>query len=119
MTKRARVSRQRLQVAEEEFATLLRSCLEQCAAGRGNLFGHNDAFPENERWCSWPNARRLKGLAEEISSILADSGERNEDCDRLLQLCGIRGPNFPGEPTLAAEFLADIRSREISRGAGN
>jgi hypothetical protein len=117
MSKRGRISLKRLEAAEEEFAVLLRSCLEECAEGRENLFGQNDRFEENDRWCSWPEARHLKELAEEIASIRSEAGERNEDCERLLNLCAIRGVNAPGEAFLAAQFLADIQLRELSRAA--
>jgi hypothetical protein len=40
-------------------------------------------------------------------------GEVNEDCRRFLQLCSLRGSNVPGEPRLAAEFLATLKSNEI------
>src|SRR6185312_9489074 len=35
--------------------------------------------------CSWPEARHLKGLAEEIASIRAAAGERNETA---IAFCG-------------------------------
>jgi hypothetical protein len=72
------------------------------------LFGQNDhADPEGRYW-GWPEAKRLKDLAQEIKFIRQEFGQADGSCERFLQLCSQRGSNVPGEPKLAAEFLAAI-----------
>lgn len=112
MTKAERIREMRLAEIEGEFLLLLRSCLRICAQGRYGLFGQNDLADPDGRYFGWPEAKRLKGLALEIKSIRLESGQKNESCERFLQLCLLQGPNVPGEPRLATEFLAEI-DREI------
>jgi hypothetical protein len=108
MSKSERVREARLAQIEAEFHVLLLSCLQRCAGGRWGLFGQNDlADPEGRYW-SWPEAKRLKELAQEIRAIRAEFGETNPECERFLELRSLRGPNIPGEPKLAAEFLNEI-----------
>jgi hypothetical protein len=72
------------------------------------LFGQNDHADPEGRYLGWPEAKRLKDLAQEIKLIRSEFGQSNEDCERFLQLCALRGSNVPGEPKLAAEFLGAI-----------
>lgn len=108
MTKRERIREVRLSEMEEEFRPLLLSCLDQCARGRWGLFGHNDHLDPEGRYWRWPEAKRLKDLAQEIKSNRMEFGQNNEICERFLRLCSMRGSNIPGEPKLAADFLAEI-----------
>ena len=57
MTKRQKVQEARLSEIEEEFLTLLRSCLRECAQGRWGLFGQNDHLDLDGRYWGWPDAR--------------------------------------------------------------
>ncbi len=114
--KRARIAAQRLSQLEEDFRPLLISCLHECAEGRWGLFGHND-HPEVTLWFRWPEADRLKVLAQEIRSMREEDGSRNDLCDRFLTICETRGSNVPGEPKLAASFLAEIVEAERGSGA--
>ena len=108
MTKRRKIQEMRLIQIEDEFLTLLLSCLRECAQGRYGLFGQNDHLdPEGHYW-GWPEAKQLKNLAREIMSLRMEFGQTNEQCERFIQLCSLRGPNVPGEPKLAAEFLASL-----------
>jgi hypothetical protein len=75
------------------------------------LFGQNDQLPD-ARWLSWPEANRLRALAREIKAACEQTGLQNHLCERFLGLCALRGPNVPGEPKLAAAFLAEIDKRE-------
>jgi hypothetical protein len=109
MTKRHKIREMRLIEIENEFRPLLVSCLQECALGRYGLFGQNDHLDPEGRYWGWPEARRLKELAQEIQSIRLEFGQIDENCERFLQLCSLRGSNVPGEPKLAAEFLADVR----------
>jgi hypothetical protein len=108
MKKSQKIREMRLIEIESEFRPLLLSCLRECAQGRWGLFGQNDyADPEGRYW-GWPEAKRLKYLAQEIKSIRQEFGQTNGSCERFLQLCSLRGSNVPGEPKLAAEFLSNI-----------
>jgi hypothetical protein len=108
MTKREKIREMRLAEIEEEFRELLLSCLRQCAAGRWGLFGQNDHIDNYELYYGWPEAKRLRGLAQELRSIQIEFGQANKTCELFLELCALRGQNVPGEPKLAAEFLAKI-----------
>lgn len=108
MTKRQKIQETRLIEIEDEFLTLLLSCLRECAQGRHGLFGQNDHLDPEGRYWGWPEAKRLKNLAQEIMFLRLEFGQTNERCERFIQLCSLRGPNVPGEPKLAAEFLADL-----------
>ena len=108
MTKRRKIQEMRLIQIEDEFLTLLLSCLRECAQGRWGLFGQNNLLDPEGR--HWPEAKRLKSLAQEIMSLRMEFGQTNEQCERFIQLCSLRGPNVPGEPKLAAEFLASLTS---------
>jgi hypothetical protein len=112
MTKRNKFREMRLIEIENEFRPLLVSCLQECALGRYGLFGQNDHLDPEGRYWVWPEAKRLKELAQEIRSIRMGFGQIDENCERFLQLCSLRGSNIPGEPKLAAEFLADLRVRD-------
>ena len=108
MTKSQHIREMRLVEIENEFHSLLVSCLRECSQGRWGLFGQNDYSDPDARYWGWTDAKRLKKLALEIKSIRQESGEINKRCERFLELCSLRGSNVPGEPKLAAEFLAEI-----------
>jgi hypothetical protein len=110
MSKRKKIRERRLVEVESEFRSLLLSCLCECARGRYGLFGQNDHLDPEGRYWGWPEARRLKDLAEEIRLNRHEFGQPNESCERFLHLCSLRGANVPGEPKLAAEFLTKIQS---------
>jgi len=110
MARSARIKTKRLDQIQCEFHSLLISCLKECAEGRWGLFGQHDHLSDADaRWFLWPEANRLKQLAEEITAAHEAFGSRNEVCDRFLALCTQRGANILGEPKLAANFLAEIR----------
>jgi hypothetical protein len=113
MTKRQKIQEMRLIAIEGEFLTLLLSCLRECAQGRYGLFGQNDHLDLEGRYWGWPEAKLLKNLAQEITSLRLEFGQTNERCERFIQLCSLRGPNVPGEPKLAAEFLADLSRHDV------
>jgi len=108
MTKRQKILAANLRESKAEFRALLFDCLRQCAAGRWGLFGQNELADPEERYLSWPEAKRLRTVALEIHSALSEFGESDPVCERFLQLCSARGPNVPGEPKLAASFLAEL-----------
>ena len=108
MTKRQKVQEMRLYEIEGEFMILLRSCLRECAQGRYGLFGQNDRLNPEELYGAWPEANRLRDLAQEIKSLRHEFGQTNKFCERFIQLCSMRGSNVPGEPKLATALLAEI-----------
>jgi hypothetical protein len=83
--------------------------LKECAAGRWGLFGQNDHFDES-KYLYWPDAEHLKEMAREISLIRNDLGEPNQQVERFLHYCSLRGANVPGEPKLAQSFLTELES---------
>ena len=103
---------ERLKELEDELRPLLLLCLDQCASGRWGLFGHNDHIPEAGRYLKWPEADRLKGMVEEIRALRLEFGMPNELCERFAYYHSLRGPNVPGEPKLARQFLDELRSHE-------
>ncbi|HTV10085.1 MAG TPA: hypothetical protein VMD97_13665 [Candidatus Aquilonibacter sp.] len=108
MSRRQQIQQAKLTHLEQEFHPLLLELLRQCAAGRWGLFGQNEvADPEGIYW-HWPEAERLKVLAQEITSIREQFGQNDPKCERFLQLCSLRGPNVPGEPKLAEVFLVEL-----------
>ena len=95
---------QRLEALEREFNSLLIPCLKESASRRWGLFGQN-LQPEAARALHWPEAERLKELAEEIETIRAEFGQPNPECAQFLQYYSERGENLPGEPKRAKKFL--------------
>ena len=116
MTRSEKIRQMRLVEIESEFLPLLISCLRECAQGRWGLFGQNDAVDPEGRYWGGPETRRLKALAQEIRSLHLEFGTANEVSERFLRLSSLRGPNIPGEPRLAAEFLATIDAEAIEKG---
>jgi hypothetical protein len=114
MTKRQKILEAKLTEMEGEFDPLLLSCLRKCAQGQYGLFGQNDDLDPEGRYWNWPDAKRLQELAQEIRIIRLEFGDANENCERFLHLCSLRGSNVPGEPKLAAEFLAYINKSRSS-----
>jgi hypothetical protein len=111
MSKRSKIQQRRLDEIESEFHSVLLACLRGCAQGRWGLFGQNKHLDPRGQYLNWAEADRLKELAHEIKSIRLQIGGRNETCERFLSLCSLRGSNVPGEPKLAAAFLAEIGSK--------
>ena len=109
MRKRAKADEQELRGLEEEFQSLLLSCLRECAQGRWGLFGQNDHHPES-KWLNWPEAKRLRQIALRIRTIRLPFGDPNELCERFLELCSLQGSNVRGEPGLAESFLRQLNS---------
>jgi len=94
---------QKLSELEAEWNRLLPQCLEQCAQGRVGLFAKRQE-------ADWPEAERLRSLAQEIAAIHATFGSANPVCELFLHYCSLRyGPNVRGEPKMAAEFLEELK----------
>lgn len=103
MTKHNQIEAERLAELESEWNGLLPQCLEQCAQGRCGLFAKND---ESE----WPEAERLRALAQEVTALQGSIGSANPVCELFLHYCSLRhGPKVRGEPKMAAEFLEELK----------
>jgi hypothetical protein len=105
-----------LEVLEAEFRELLIPCLRQCVAGRWGIFGTYDSLGADRRYWNWPEADRLRELANLIREIRSDSGERNALCDEFLRLCKLHQANDPGEPKAAKAFLQSLGVPVQERG---
>lgn len=94
---------------EEEWDRLLRECLKQCAAGRLGLFANS---PVVSVFVDWPEAERVRWLANEITAIRGTFGSVNPVCELFLHYSSLsRGHNARGEPKLAAEFLQELEEQ--------
>lgn len=102
MTKHAKIEEHRLPQLEANFREMLLSCLQECAEGRWGLF--NSRY----RYFEWPEAEELTRNAHEIQSLKAQFGHSNDFSERFLHYCEMRGPQVPGEPKLARQFLEEI-----------
>ncbi|HEU0123831.1 MAG TPA: hypothetical protein VFQ91_25085 [Bryobacteraceae bacterium] len=107
MGRRQKIKSKVLDQIESEFHPLLIVCLQQCAEGRWGQFGQNDRLHDS-RWLAWPEASRLKQLAQEVKAAHEETGTQNDVRNRFLALCALRGPNVPGEPRLAATLLLEM-----------
>jgi hypothetical protein len=110
MSKKEQIRQARLENLETEFNTTLVACLIECAKGRWGLFGQNALADLEDRYWTWPEAKRLREIASDIRSERAITGESNARCNEFLHLCQTRGANVPGEPQLAARLLAEIQT---------
>jgi hypothetical protein len=109
MNRRRNIKDHRLGDLESEFLRLLISCLEECASGRWGLFGQND-HREGTKYLRWPEADRLKAIAQEIHTRRETFGQPNPLCERFLHYCALRGANVLGEPRLATTLLDEMKS---------
>ena len=108
MSRRATIRQSRLDALESEFRPLLLCCLQDCVNSRRyGLFGQN---PEGTYW-RWPEAERLRDIAQKILEIRSEFGSTNWLCDRFAHFCSLRGPSVPGEPKLAAQLLEEVEAR--------
>ena len=95
------------------FSEQLVACLEECARGRRGLFSDVELTEEDESNRQWPEAARLRELAQALQNVFAQYEERNALCDEFLDLCSMHGESHPGEPRLARMFLARIERGEV------
>lgn len=99
-----------LEELNRAFAEQLLACLDECARGRDGLFGEP---VESRSGRAWPEAARLRELADALQGLLAQQNERNALCDEFLDLCTIHGESHPGERRLARRFLERIERGEV------
>ncbi|HEY1580160.1 MAG TPA: hypothetical protein VGF82_24100 [Terracidiphilus sp.] len=95
------------------FRDQLLACLEECAHGRHGLFSDVALIEEEETERAWPEAARLRELAQALQNVFAQYEQRNSLCDEFLDLCSMHGESHPGEARLSRMFLARIERDEV------
>ena len=102
-----------LEILSAAFRDQLLACLEECAHGRRGLFSDVALTEEDESNREWPEAARLRELAQALQNVFAQYEQRNPLCDEFLDLCSMHGESHPGEPRLARLFLARFDRGEV------
>jgi len=104
-----------LQTLEAQFSADLVAALQECASGRWGMFGQNDAVIESQPkplrdMVASCVAARLIEDGENIRRLRRELGhaESFSPFERFLQYRKMHGANSPGEPKLAAQFLAEL-----------
>jgi hypothetical protein len=104
---------EQLELLSKAFQDQLIACLEECAHGRRGLFSDVTLTEEDERNREWPEAARLRELAQALQNVFAQYEKRNAHCDEFLDLCSMHGESHPGEPRLARMFLSRIERGDV------
>jgi hypothetical protein len=102
-----------LELLSKAFSEQLLACLEECAHGRRGLFSDVALTEENEGNREWPEAARLRDLAQALQNVFAQYEQRTALCDEFLDLCSMHGESHPGEPRLARMFLSRIERGQV------
>jgi len=102
-----------LELLSRAFSDQLLACLEECAHGRRGLFSDVALIDDEESNREWPEAARLRELAQALQNVFAQYEQRNALCDEFLDLCSMHGESHPGEPRLARMFLLRISRGEV------
>jgi hypothetical protein len=103
----------KLESLSNAFSDQLIACLGECAHGRRGLFSDVALTEEDENNRQWPEAGRLRELAQALQNVFAQYEQRNALCDEFLDLCSMHGESHPGEPRLACMFLTRIERGEV------
>ena len=105
----------RLEALEEEYRHLLLRALRECASGHWGLFGHNDPAVAREgamlrQRLSSALVDQLQELGAEIEQVRRRLGYFGSFSlhERLIRARSSRGPNSPGEPKLAQQWLDEL-----------
>ena len=104
---------EQLEALSKAFSDQLLACLEECAHGRRGLFSDVALIEDEAGNREWPEAARLRELAQALQSVFAQYEQRNPLCDEFLDLCSMNGESHPGEARLARMFLSRIESGEV------
>jgi hypothetical protein len=102
-----------LELLSNAFSDQLLACLQECAHGRRGLFSDVALIEDEETNREWPEALRLRELAQALQNVFAQYEQRNPLCDEFLDLCSMHGESHPGEPRLARMFLSRIESGAV------
>ena len=104
---------EQLEALSKAFSDQLLACLQECAHGRRGLFSDVALIEDEAGNREWPEAARLRELAQALQSVFAQYEQRNPLCDEFLDLCSMHGESHPGEARLARMFLSRIESGEV------
>jgi hypothetical protein len=104
---------EQLEMLSKVFSDQLVACLEECAHGRRGLFSDVALTEEDENSREWPEAARLRELAQALQSVFAQHEQRHALSEEFLDLCSMHGESHPGEPRLARMFLSRIERGEV------
>lgn len=104
-----------LHMLEDRFLNDLVAAVRECAAGKWGVFGQNDSVierqpkPLRETLRSYSAARLIED-GETIRRLRHELGyhEPFSPFERYLHYRQMRSANSPGEPKLAAQFLAEL-----------
>lgn len=102
-----------LEALSRAFSDQLLACLEECARGRRGLFSDVALVDDEESNREWPEAARLRELAQALQNVFVQYEQRNALCDEFLDLCSMHGESHPGEPRLARIFLSRIERGDV------
>lgn len=108
MSRYSKIEQKQRATLESEFSSLLAQCLQESANGRWGLFGQNELLDPGSKFLNWPEAARLREIAQRIHSVRLSFGVPNEVCERFLHFCSLRGSNISGEPKLARTLLDEL-----------
>jgi hypothetical protein len=108
-----------LELLSNAFSDQLLACLQECAHGRRGLFSDVALIEDEESNREWPEALRLRELAQALQNLFAQYEQRNPLCDEFLDLCSMHGESHPGEPRLARMFLSRIEHGEVGTSTEN
>jgi hypothetical protein len=110
MTRREKISAQRLEELERDFEPLLRACLEESASGRWGLFAKSE-------YLVWPEADRVLEMARNIRLLRAQCGGENALALKFLALyhqrAVARTPDALGDPRLSRQLLNEMGSGPV------
>jgi hypothetical protein len=104
---------EQLELLSKAFSDQLLACLQECAHGRRGLFSDVALVEDEVSNREWPEALRLRELAQALQNVFAQYEQRSALCDEFLDLCSMHGESHPGEPRLARMFLARIERGEV------
>jgi hypothetical protein len=109
MSRAARLQKQehRLKQLERDYVVLLNRALHECRAGTWGLFGQNDHVlkldsPADTLLTIGDSIRQLRQELGIVASFAPHS--------RYMNYRNLRGPNAPGEPTLAEALSQELRA---------
>lgn len=92
------------------FRDQLLACLEECIQGRRGMFSSDAQFGGEP---DWPEAARLRALAEALPAILAGFSQPAPLIDEFLDLCTVNVEDRQGEQRMARAFLRRIERGEV------
>src|ERR1017187_6541542 len=102
-----------LRILEEQFSNDLIVALRECAAGKWGIFGQNDHLASDSPLLAsayTATGEKLIEQGKEITEMRHELGYAEPFFlfERYRHYREMRSANLPGEPKLAAQFLAEL-----------